>query len=146
MNKKVFLSLALAMVSMLGSAADSESRYRTYLDKLYIKYDELGNVSMTLSGTGTYIDIDQYLKSGKVTPAFDGLDEACGKACFDWYKEWKMKQTATGIRQTNQSATVLRTYYYNMEGKAVDRPQRGVYIVKEVLSDGKNRSRKVFYE
>lgn len=106
-------------------------------------HDELGNVSMTLSGTGTYIDIDQYLNTGKVTPAFDGLEEACGKACFDWYKEWKMKQTTTGIRQTSLSSTVLHTYFYNIEGKWVDSPQKGVYIVKEVLSDGKIRSRKV---
>ena len=27
------------------------------------------------------------VRKEKVTPAFDGLEEACGKACFDWYKE-----------------------------------------------------------
>jgi hypothetical protein len=40
---------------------------------------------MTLSGTGCLIDIDKLLATGKAEPAFDGLEEACGKACMDWY-------------------------------------------------------------
>ena len=43
---------------------------------------------MTLSGTGCLIDIDQLLKNGSVTPAFGGLEEACGKACMDWYADY----------------------------------------------------------
>ena len=58
--------------------------------------DHYGNISMTLSGTACYIDIDQYIKNNKVVPAYKtdmenhGLDpyEACGVACFDWYKQW----------------------------------------------------------
>lgn len=50
--------------------------------------DYYGNISMTLSGTGCLIDIDQLLKNGSVVPAFDGLEEACGKACMDWYAEY----------------------------------------------------------
>jgi hypothetical protein len=50
--------------------------------------DHYGNISMTLSGTGCLIDIDQLLKNGSVVPAFDGLEEACGKACMDWYAEY----------------------------------------------------------
>ena len=58
--------------------------------------DYYGNVSMTLTGTGDYIDIDDYIKSKKVTPAFktemekNGVDpyEACGVACFQWYEEY----------------------------------------------------------
>ena len=58
--------------------------------------DHYGNISMTLSGTACYIDIDEYIKNGKVVPAYKadmerhGLDpyEACGVACFDWYKQW----------------------------------------------------------
>ena len=51
-------------------------------------HDYYGNISMTLSGTGCLIDIDELLRSGNVTPAFGGLEEACGKACMDWYAEW----------------------------------------------------------
>ncbi len=52
-------------------------------------YDHYGNVSMTLSGTACLIDIDTLLnKNGKVVPAFGGLEEACGKACMDWYAEY----------------------------------------------------------
>ena len=58
--------------------------------------DYYGNISMTLTGTGDYIDIDDYVNKRKVTPAFkttmekNGVDpyEACGVACFDWYKEY----------------------------------------------------------
>ncbi len=58
--------------------------------------DQLGNVSMTLTGTGDLIDIDKYLNEKKVVAAFsekmtaDGLDprEACGQACLDWYAEY----------------------------------------------------------
>ena len=50
--------------------------------------DHFGNISMTLSGTGCLIDIDQLLKNGSVVPAFDGEEEACGKACMDWYAEY----------------------------------------------------------
>lgn len=50
--------------------------------------DHYGNISMTLSGTACYIDIDRYLESGRVEPAFDADPEACAKACFDWYAEY----------------------------------------------------------
>ena len=51
-------------------------------------YDHYGNVSMTLSGTACLIDIDKLLATGVAEPAFDGIEEACGKACFDWYAEY----------------------------------------------------------
>ena len=52
-------------------------------------HDHYGNISMTLSGTACLIDIDTLInKNGKVVPAFDGLEEACGKACMDWYAEY----------------------------------------------------------
>lgn len=58
--------------------------------------DHFGNISMTLTGTGDYIDIDDYINKKKVTPAFKvkmekhGVDpyEACGVACFDWYEQY----------------------------------------------------------
>ena len=50
--------------------------------------DHYGNISMTLSGTACLIDIDELLNNNKVVPAFGGLEEACGKACMDWYAEY----------------------------------------------------------
>ncbi|MBO4822290.1 MAG: family 43 glycosylhydrolase [Prevotella sp.] len=50
--------------------------------------DHFGNISMTLSGTACLIDIDTLLNKNKVVPAFDGYEEACGKACMDWYAEY----------------------------------------------------------
>ena len=58
--------------------------------------DYYGNISMTLSGTGCYIDIDQYINNKKVVPAFktamqaNGLDphEGSGVACFEWYADY----------------------------------------------------------
>ena len=51
-------------------------------------YDHFGNVSMTLSGTGCLLDIDKLLSTNTAYPAFDGLAEACGKACMDWYADY----------------------------------------------------------
>ena len=51
-------------------------------------YDHYGNISMTLSGTACLIDIDTLISKKKVVPAFGGLEEACGKACMDWYAEY----------------------------------------------------------
>ncbi|MBP5388448.1 MAG: family 43 glycosylhydrolase, partial [Prevotella sp.] len=50
--------------------------------------DHYGNISMTLSGTSCLIDVDKLLANGSVVPAFDGYEEACGKACMDWYAEY----------------------------------------------------------
>ena len=50
--------------------------------------DHYGNISMTLSGTSCLIDVDTLINKNKVVPAFDGLEEACGKACMDWYAEY----------------------------------------------------------
>jgi beta-xylosidase len=51
-------------------------------------YDHYGNISMTLSGSHCLFDIQTLLKTGEVVPAFDGYEEACGKACMDWYAEY----------------------------------------------------------
>ena len=50
--------------------------------------DHYGNISMTLSGTDCLIDVEQLLQDGSVVPAFGGLEEACGKACMDWYADY----------------------------------------------------------
>nr|MCR5180216.1 glycoside hydrolase 43 family protein [Bacteroidaceae bacterium] len=39
-------------------------------------------------GTSCLIDVDTLIQKKKVVPAFDGLEEACGKACMDWYAEY----------------------------------------------------------
>ena len=51
-------------------------------------HDHYGNISMTLSGTACLLDIDTLINKNKVVPAFGGLEEACGKACMDWYAEY----------------------------------------------------------
>ena len=50
--------------------------------------DHYGNISMTLSGTACLIDIDHLINNNEVVPAFGGYEEACGKACMDWYAEY----------------------------------------------------------
>jgi hypothetical protein len=64
-----------------GSTSKWGKAYKTMLDYF-------GNISMTLSGTSCLIDVDQLLKDGSVVPAFGGLEEACGKACMDWYADY----------------------------------------------------------
>lgn len=59
--------------------------------------DKHPNISWTLQGTSTYVDMDAYLMDGTVKPAFtdamkaagyNDASEACSKTCFDWYYEY----------------------------------------------------------
>ncbi|MCQ2192485.1 MAG: carbohydrate-binding protein [Paludibacteraceae bacterium] len=53
--------------------------------------DHFGNMSITLTSTDVYVDMDTYIKTGKVQPAFMNKpkpEEASGVACFKWFKEW----------------------------------------------------------
>ncbi|MCR4769867.1 MAG: family 43 glycosylhydrolase [Bacteroidaceae bacterium] len=58
--------------------------------------DNFENISMTLSGTACYIDIDKSIATTPAKPviAFNGNEECCGKACFDWYKEYAIGKKA----------------------------------------------------
>ena len=112
-------------------------------------HDHFGNIGMTLTHPQEYYDIDEYLKNGKVIPGFQNakkhnlFEECCSYACFNWYKEWYLKQT-TGVEETiANTADVKYTLYYNIEGQQVAKPQKGMYIIKQVLKDGKVRVRKV---
>lgn len=58
-------------------------RFKAVMDKY--------NLSLTLTGTDDYIDTEHYLKTGELRYAFygkEGAEDACGKACWDWYKEY----------------------------------------------------------
>ncbi len=50
--------------------------------------DNYENVGVIAASTSAYIDIDNYIKEGKVTPAFQGVDEACGEPLMQWFGEW----------------------------------------------------------
>ena len=114
-------------------------------------HDHFGNIGMTLTHPQEYYDIDEYLKTGKVIPGFQNakkrnlFEECCGYACMKWYKEWYMKQTDTGIEQKMNDAEVVATYFYNIAGEKVNKPQKGIYVTKQVLKGGKIRSFKVCY-
>lgn len=112
-------------------------------------HDHFGNIGMTITHPQEYYDIDEYLNSGKVRPGLQNakkhnlFEECCSYACFNWYKEWYLKQT-TGVEETiANTADVKYTLYYNIEGQQVAKPQKGMYIIKQVLKDGKVSVRKV---
>lgn len=59
--------------------------------------DKHPNISWTLQGTTTYVDIDAYIRNKTVQPAFtdqmkaagyQDADEACSGACFKWYYQY----------------------------------------------------------
>jgi len=50
--------------------------------------DYFGNISSLLGDASTYMDVDLYLKEGKVRPRFFGVPEAFSEFAFKWYKEW----------------------------------------------------------
>lgn len=112
-------------------------------------HDHFGNIGMTITHPQEYYDIDEYLKTGKVQPGLQNakkhglFEECCSYACFNWYKEWYLKQT-TGVEETIANTTDVKcTLYYNIEGQQMAKPQKGMYIIKQVLKDGKVRVRKV---
>lgn len=70
-----------------GSTSKWGSAYKAVLD-------HFGNISMTLSGTGCYLDIDTLLATGHSVPAFGRLPEASGQACFDWYRDYAQRDNA----------------------------------------------------
>jgi hypothetical protein len=95
--------------------------------------DHFGNISMTLSGTGCLIDEDRLLADGSVVPAFDGEEEACGKACMDWYAAYYLVDYPhagdgtgiSGMRKEESGKSV-----YDLQGRKVRNPlQKGVYII-----------------
>lgn len=112
-------------------------------------HDHFGNIGMTITHPQEYYDIDEYLKTGKVQPGLQNakkhnlFEECCSYACFNWYKDWYLKQT-TGVEETIANTTDVKyTLYYNIEGQQVAKPQKGMYIIKQVLKDGKVRVCKV---
>lgn len=67
------------------------ARTSTWGNALKGMMDHYDNFSITLTSTDVYVDMDTYLKTGKVQPAFMDKPqpaEASGVACFKWYKEW----------------------------------------------------------
>ena len=96
--------------------------------------DYYGNISMTLSGTGCLIDIDQLMADGSVVPAFEGEAEACGKACMDWYAEyyyvnWPHADNETGILSPLTPDSSPQKVY-DLQGRRVQGPlKKGIYIV-----------------
>lgn len=112
-------------------------------------HDHFGNIGMTITHPQEYYDIDEYLNSGKVRPGLQNakkhnlFEECCSYACFNWYKDWYLKQT-TGVEETIANTTDVKyTLYYNIEGQQMAKPQKGMCIIKQVLKGGKVRVRKV---
>ena len=85
--------------------------------------DYFGNISMTLSSTSCLFDIDALLNTGFAMPAFNGLPEACGKACMDWYADYYTvnvphpdDEEETGDAYTIESLTMGEESYDLMIG------------------------------
>ena len=100
-----------------GSTSKWGAAYKAMLDHFQ-------NISMTLSGTGCLLDIDAYLQTGYVVPAFNGLAEACGKACMDWYADYYNKdfpradnEVESGAAYTVTSLTASATSFELVAGE-----------------------------
>ena len=91
-----------------GSTSKWGSAYKATLD-------HFKNISMTLSSTGVYIDIDKSIATSpaKAVVAFDGEPEASGAACFKWYREYAQVDYPHGAYQRKWSADLGNGYYKN---------------------------------
>ncbi len=68
--------------------------------------DHFGNISMTLTSTDDYLDIDNFLKTGQIKAGLEANPEACGQTCFYWYYEYSKKDYAhksAGTSSSNQN-------------------------------------------
>lgn len=60
--------------------------------------EHFGNISMNLTSTDDYVDMEHYLKTGEARPSFSNRAlpaEACGYACWDWYKKYSANNKIT---------------------------------------------------
>ena len=67
--------------------------------------DHFGNISMTLTSTDDYLDIDQFLKTGEIKAGLEANAEACGQTCFYWYYEYSKKDYAHKTSYSSQPST-----------------------------------------
>lgn len=71
-----------------------------------------GNIGWTLTHTHDYLDIDYYLSSKIVRPAFstkleNNAYEACSGACFKWYKEYAHTVHSARVWDTEASSEMF---------------------------------------
>lgn len=72
--------------------------------------DHFGNISMTLTSTDDYLDVDNFLKTGEIKAGLEANPEACAQTCFYWYYEYSKKDYAhrsstSSSTQTTQPST-----------------------------------------
>ena len=100
-----------------GTTSNWGKLYKGLLDR----YPD--NISMTLSGTDTYLDVEAYRNNGTIRPAYTTTMqaagyadawEACSGACFQWYKTWGEAQmngsSGGGIATFNPDQKTGRYY------------------------------------
>ena len=108
-----------------GNTSNWGRLYKGLLDR----YPE--NISMTLSGTDTYIDVEAYLNNNIIRPAYTTTMqaqgyadawEACSGACFQWYKTWgeaQMNGTSGGGIASFTPDEKTGRYYANFSDLSV---------------------------
>lgn len=90
--------------------------------------DYFGNIGMTLTHTHDYLDIDYYLSTQIVRPAFTvamggNAYEACSGACFQWYPEYakqEIKAREWPSSTSSEEMFPLRTYTDDPFGRVLN--------------------------
>ena len=107
----------------------STSKWGAAYKKLLDHYE---NISMTLSSTSCLFDIDTLMQKDKVVAAFNEMEEACGKACMDWYAEyWNKDWPHADFKNTGISD--LNTGRYKNPVIAADFPDPDVVRVGDTF-------------
>ena len=94
--------------------------------------DHFDNISMTLSGTDTYMDVATYLSTGKAKAAFSAMWEACSGACWYWYSLWAQKDYAhasgtTSSSSSSSSSTATTTVNVDLSSSLIPAWTQGSY-------------------
>jgi hypothetical protein len=102
--------------------------------------DHYGNISMTLSGTGCLLDVDELVNHGNVTPAFGGLEEACGKACMDWYADYYQRDYPHADDEADSDDYLTAVSLTGMKDMEVQLGSYGVTDFTATFADGHRRN------
>lgn len=113
--------------------------------------DYFGNIGWTLTHTHDYLDIDYYLETQTVRPAFstkleNNAYEACSGACFQWYKQYAHTEHVAKVWEVVPGSNIQPTDEQqggaaNLNGKTLfltDPDLESILYVNESLDSPQN--------
>lgn len=122
-----------------SSVTTKTTQHNGWGSKFKALIDKHPNISFTLQGTSTYVDMDAYLKNGTVQPAFltkmksegyPDAKEACSGACFEWFYDFACGDRIPWGDPSDKPEFITYSTTADLFGNAVFDSSNGHYIFK----------------